>query len=201
MSKPKIAIIIGSTRAARFADVPTQWIAKIAKSHADIDVEVVDLRDFPLPFFDEVASSAWVPSQNEVAQRWQKKVAGFDGFIFTAAEYNHGPTAVLKNAIDYAANEWNKKPAGFVGYGSVGGARAVEQLRLHAVELQMAPVKSAVHIAWSDFLAVRQGDKKLDEFEHLNQAATALVNDIAWWARVLKTARQADAVAEEVKAA
>ncbi|MER8398583.1 NAD(P)H-dependent oxidoreductase [Mesorhizobium sp. M1348] len=201
MSKPKIAIIIGSTRAARFADVPTQWIAKIAKSHADIDVEVVDLRDFPLPFFDEVASSAWVPSQNEEAQRWQKKVAGFDGFIFTAAEYNHGPTAVLKNAIDYAANEWNKKPAGFVGYGSVGGARAVEQLRLHAVELQMAPVKSAVHIAWADFLAVKQGDKKLDEFEHLNQAATALVNDIAWWARVLKTARQADAVADEVKAA
>ncbi|MER9245619.1 NADPH-dependent FMN reductase [Mesorhizobium sp. M0590] len=201
MSKPKIAIIIGSTRAARFADVPTQWIAKIAKSHADIDVEVVDLRDFPLPFFDEVASSAWAPSQNEVAQRWQKKVAGFDGFIFTAAEYNHGPTAVLKNAIDYAANEWNKKPAGFVGYGSVGGARAVEQLRLHAVELQMAPVKSAVHISWADFLAVKQGDKKLDEFEHLNQAATALVNDIAWWARVLKTARQADAVAEEVKAA
>ncbi|MER8725048.1 NAD(P)H-dependent oxidoreductase [Mesorhizobium sp. M0045] len=201
MSKPKIAIVIGSTRAARFADVPAQWIARIAKSHADIDVEVVDLRDFPLPFFDEVASSAWAPSQNEVAQRWQKKVAGFDGFIFTAAEYNHGPTAVLKNAIDYAANEWNKKPAGFVGYGSVGGARAVEQLRLHAVELQMAPVKSAVHISWADFLAVKQGDKKLDEFEHLNQAATALVNDIAWWARVLKTARQADAVAEEVKAA
>ncbi|ESX78595.1 MULTISPECIES: NADPH-dependent FMN reductase [unclassified Mesorhizobium] len=201
MSKPKIAIVIGSTRAARFADVPAQWIAKIARSHADIDVEVVDLRDFPLPFFDEVASSAWAPSQNEVAQRWQKKVAGFDGFIFTAAEYNHGPTAVLKNAIDYAANEWNKKAAGFVGYGSVGGARAVEQLRLHAVELQMAPVKSAVHIAWADFLAVKQGEKKLDEFEHLNQAATALVNDIAWWARVLKTARQADAVAEEVKAA
>lgn len=201
MSKPKIAIVVGSTRAARFADVPTQWIAKIAKSHADIDVEVVDLRDFPLPFFDEVASSAWAPSQNEVAQRWQKKVAGFDGFIFTAAEYNHGPTAVLKNAIDYAANEWNKKPAGFVGYGSVGGARAVEQLRLHAVELQMAPVKSAVHIAWADFLAVKQGEKKLDELEHLNQAATALVNDVAWWAKVLKAARAADAVAEEAKAA
>ncbi|TIR36977.1 MAG: NAD(P)H-dependent oxidoreductase [Mesorhizobium sp.] len=201
MSKPKIAIVVGSTRAARFADVPTQWIAKIAKSHADIDVEVVDLRDFPLPFFDEVASSAWAPSQNEVAKRWQKKVAEFDGFIFTAAEYNHGPTAVLKNAIDYAANEWNKKPAGFVGYGSVGGARAVEQLRLHAVELQMAPVKSAVHIAWADFLAVRQGEKKLDELEHLNQAAIALVNDVAWWAKVLKAARQADAVAEEVKAA
>jgi len=201
MSKPKIAIIVGSTRAARFADVPTQWIAKIAKSHADIDVEIVDLRDWPLPFFDEVASSAWAPSQNEVAQRWQKKVAEFDGFIFTAAEYNHGPTAVLKNAIDYAANEWNKKPAGFVGYGSVGGSRAVEHLRLAAVELQMAPVKSAVHIAWGDFLAVRQGEKKLEEIEHLNQAAAALVNDVAWWARVLKAARQADAIAGEAQAA
>jgi len=201
MSKPKIAIVVGSTRAARFADVPTQWIAKIAKTHADIDVEIVDLRDWPLPFFDEVASSAWAPSQNEVAKRWQKKVAEFDGFIFTAAEYNHGPTAVLKNAIDYAANEWNKKPAGFVGYGSVGGSRAVEHLRLAAVELQMAPVKSAVHIAWGDFLAVRQGEKKLEEIEHLNQAATALVNDVAWWARVLKAARQADAIAGEAQAA
>jgi NAD(P)H-dependent FMN reductase len=201
MSKPKIAIVVGSTRAARFADVPTQWIAKIARAHADIEVDVVDLRDFPLPFFDEVASSAWVPSTNEVARRWQKKVAEYDGFIFTAAEYNHGPTAVLKNAIDYAANEWNKKPAGFVGYGGVGGARAVEQLRLHAVELQMAPVKSAVHIVWGDFLAVRQGEKKLEDLEHLNQAATALVNDVAWWAKVLKAARHADIAAEEVQAA
>ena len=201
MSKPKIAIVVGSTRAARFADVPTQWIAKIAKSHADIDVEIVDLRDWPLPFFDEVASSAWAPSQNEVAQRWQKKVAEFDGFIFTAAEYNHAPTAVLKNAIDYAANEWNKKPAGFVGYGSVGGSRAVEHLRLAAVELQMAPVKSAVHIAWGDFLAVRQGEKKLEDIEHLNQAAAALVNDVAWWAKVLKAARAADAIASEAQAA
>ncbi|RAZ78592.1 NADPH-dependent FMN reductase [Mesorhizobium atlanticum] len=201
MSKPKIAIIVGSTRAARFADAPTQWIAKIAKTHADIDVEIVDLRDWPLPFFDEVASSAWAPSQNEVAQRWQKKIAEFDGFIFTAAEYNHAPTGVLKNAIDYAANEWNKKPAGFVGYGSVGGARAVEQLRLIAVELQMAPVKSAVHIAWGDFLAVRQGEKKLEDIEHLNQAAAALINDVAWWAKVLKAARAADAIAGEAQAA
>lgn len=201
MSKPKIAIVVGSTRAARFAETPAEWIAKIAKANSEIDVDIVDLRDFPLPFFDEVASSAWAPSQNEVAQKWQQKVASYDGFIFIAAEYNHGPTAVLKNAIDYAANEWNKKPAGFVGYGSVGGARAVEQLRLHAVELQMAPVKSAVHIAWADFLAAKQGGKKLEDFDHLNQAGAALVNDIVWWAKVLKAARTADAVAQEAKAA
>ena len=201
MSKPKIAIVVGSTRAARFADTPVAWVAKIARQQADIEVEVVDLRDFPMPFFEEAASSAWAPSQNEVAQRWQKKVAEFDGFIFTAAEYNHAPTGVLKNALDYAYTEWNKKPAGFVGYGGVGGARAIEHLRQIAVELQMAPVKSAVHINLGDFLAVRQGEKKLEEIEHLNQAGQALVADVAWWAKALKAAREAEAVAEDVKAA
>ena len=100
MSKPKIAVIVGSTRATRFADKPTEWIANIAKARGDFDVEVVDLRDYPMPFFDEAASSLWAPSKNEVALRWQKKVAEFDGFIVIAAEYNRGPTAVLKNALD-----------------------------------------------------------------------------------------------------
>ncbi len=201
MSKPRIAIVVGSTREGRFADTPVEWLVSIARQHADIEVEVVDLRDFPLPFFDEVASPMWAASQNEVAQRWQKKVASFDGFIFTAAEYSHGPTAVLKNALDYVYTEWNKKPAGFLGYGGVGGARAVEQLRLHAIEMQMAPVRSAVHISWGDFLAVRQGEKKLEEIEHLNQAARALLDEIAWWAKVLKKAREADIVAADAQAA
>lgn len=201
MSKPRIAIVVGSTREGRFADTPVEWLVSIARQHADIEVEVVDLRDFPLPFFDEVASPMWAASQNEVAQRWQKKVASFDGFIFTAAEYSHGPTAVLKNALDYVYTEWNKKPAGFLGYGGVGGARAVEQLRLHAIEMQMAPVRSAVHISWGDFLAVRQGEKKLEEIEHLNQAARALLDEVAWWAKVLKKAREADIVAADAQAA
>ena len=67
-----------------------------------METEIVDLRDFPMPFFDEVASNAWAPSQDPSAQRWQKKVAGFDGYIFVTAEYNHGIPAVLKNALDYA---------------------------------------------------------------------------------------------------
>lgn len=201
MSKPRIAIVVGSTREGRFADTPVEWLVSIARQHADIEVEVVDLRDFPLPFFDEVASPMWAASENEVAQRWQKKVASFDGFIFTAAEYSHGPTAVLKNALDYVYTEWNKKPAGFLGYGGVGGARAVEQLRLHAIEMQMAPVRSAVHISWGDFLAVRKGEKKLEEIEHLNQAARALLDEVAWWAKVLKKAREADIVAADAQAA
>jgi NAD(P)H-dependent FMN reductase len=193
MSKPRIGIIVGSTRATRFADKPTEWIANIAKTHTDLDFEVVDLRDYPLPFFEEATSPAWAPSQNEVAQRWQKKVDELDGYIFIAAEYNRGPTAVLKNAIDYAYNEWNNKPAAFVGYGGVGAARAIEQLRLHAVEMQMAPIRTGVHILMPDFVAVLQQGKKLEEFEHLNQSATAMLNQLSWWAKALKTARDNDA--------
>ena len=121
MAKLKIAIVISTTRATRFGHKPAQWVKDIAAQRDDIETEIVDLRDFPMPFFDEVASNAWVPSQNEVAQRWQKKVAEFDGYIFVTAEYNHGIPAVLKNALDYAYPEWNKKAAGFVGYG--GGRR------------------------------------------------------------------------------
>lgn len=199
MSKPKIAVVLGSTREARFADVPGQWIAELASKRGDLEVEIVDLRDFPLPFFDEVASSLWVPSQNEVAQQWQKKVDEFDGFIFVTGEYTRGPTAVLKNALDYAYNEWNKKPAGFIGYGGVGGARAVEQLRLNAIELQMVPVRTAAHIVYADYLAIR-GGKPIAEFEHITAAGAEMLDQLSWYARALKTARNADA-AKEAKAA
>jgi NAD(P)H-dependent FMN reductase len=200
MSKPRIGVIVGSTRATRFGDKPAEWIANIAKARGDLDIEIVDLRDYPMPFFDEAASSLWAPSQNEVAQRWQKKIAEFDGFVVTAAEYNRGPTAVLKNALDYAYTEWNRKPITFVGYGGVGGARAIEQLRLHAVELQMAPSRYAVHVTWGDFIQILQQGKKLEDFEHLHQAAVTALDDLAWWARVLKDARAAEVQAEQVAA-
>src|SRR2546421_12563073 len=99
-----------------------------------------------MPLFDEPATNAWVPSKNEVAQRWQKKVAEFDGYIFVTAEYNRGVPAVLKNALDYAYPEWNKKPAAFVRYGSVGAAPAIQQRRPIAVQPQTAPTRTGVHI-------------------------------------------------------
>ncbi len=197
MTKPRIGIIVGSTRATRFADKPTEWIAKIAAEYSDIAFEVVDLRDYPMPFFEEAASPAWAPSQNEVAQRWQRKIDELDGYIFITAEYNRGPTGVLKNAIDYAYNEWNKKPAAFVGYGGVGGARAVEQLRLIAIEMQMSPIRAGVHILMPDFAAVLKEGKKLAEFEHLNQSARQMLEQLSWWTFALKKARDADSLTEQ----
>lgn len=191
MSKPRLAIVIGSIRLNRFANHAAQWIAPIARARGDFDVEVVDLKDFPLPLFAEEASPAWAPSKDEVARRWQRKMAEFDAYIFTAAEYNHGPTAALKNALDYAYTEWRNKPVSFVGYGGVGGARAIEQLRLTAIELQMAPIRTAVHILLPVFLAVLKEGKAIGDFDYLNQNAKEMLDQLIWWTHALKAARQA----------
>lgn len=189
MAKLKIAVIIGTTRATRFGHKAAQWILDIAAKRDDLDVEVIDLRDFPLPFFEEVASNAWAPTQNEVGVRWQKKVAEFDGYIFVTAEYNHGIPGVLKNALDYAYPEWNRKAAACIGYGAVGGARAVEQLRLVCVELQLAPIRAAVHIQGADFMAVMREGKPISELEYLRPGAQTMLDELAWWSGALKAAR------------
>src|SRR5262249_44351943 len=159
MAKPRIGIIVGSTRPGRFADHPAKWINEIATKRDEFEVELLDLRDWPLPHFDEAVSPGWGPSKDPTALKWQKKIDALDGFIVIAAEYNRGPTGVLKNALDYAYKEWNKKPIAFVGYGGVGAARAVEQLRLHAVELQMAPIRAGVHILGPVYMDVLKGEK------------------------------------------
>ena len=188
---PRIGIIIGSTREGRFGEKPANWIHAIAKKRADLAVELIDLRDLALPFFNEPASPAWAPVKNEAAQRWAEKLATLDGLIAVTPEYNHGASAVLKNAFDYAYREFNRKPIAFVGYGGVGAARAVEQLRLVAVELQMAPVRNAVHIGMVEFMGLWQQGKTFEDYPHLEQAAVAMLDDFAWWARTLKTAREA----------
>jgi NAD(P)H-dependent FMN reductase len=190
MSIPKLAIVIGSVRPNRFAAHAAAWIEEVARQRHDFAVEVIDLKHYPLPLFAEEASPLYAASKDETGRRWQKKLAEFDAFIFTAAEYNHGPTAVLKNALDYAYAEWRKKPVAFIGYGGVGAARAIEQLRLSAIELQMAPIRAAVHILFPTYLAVLKEGKKLGEFEFLNQNARDLLDQLAWWTSALKAARE-----------
>jgi NAD(P)H-dependent FMN reductase len=190
-AKPKIGIVISSTREGRFGDKPATWIHDLAAKRGDFDVEIVDLRDYPMPFFAEPASPAYAPPKDEAARRWAAKVASLDGFIVVTAEYNRAPTGVLKNALDYAYREFNRKPVAFVGYGGVGAARAIEQLRLIAVELQMAPTRSGVHIGGGDFMGLWQGGKSFAEYPHLAQTADAMLGELAWWTNALKTARDA----------
>ena len=191
-TKPKIALIIGSTRPTRFADKPAAWMLKQAIARGDIDVEIIDLRDFALPFFDEKASNKWMPSENPEAVRWQKTVGKYDGYIFVVAEYNHSITAALKNALDEAYNEWGRKPFTAIGYGSVGGARAIEHLRLIAIELEMVSTHATVHIGGSDFFTVfpAYGNKPIEDIENnlLASAKTAL-DELVWWAKATMAAK------------
>jgi NAD(P)H-dependent FMN reductase len=187
----RIGIVLGSTRTGRFADRPAEWLMRIAKKREGAAFELVDLRDYPLPFFDEPKSPFREASKNEVALRWGRKVAELDAFVFVTGEYNHGIPASLKNALDYLYAEWNRKPAAFVAYGNVGGARGVEQLRLVLVELQVAPLRSAVHIVRFEFMDMLLNGKTFDDFPHLEQAADVMLDDLIWWAGTLRAGRSA----------
>jgi NAD(P)H-dependent FMN reductase len=193
MSKPRIGIIISSTREKRFGEKAARWIYDIAAKRTDLAFEIVDLRDYPLPLF-EGASPFYVPVTNEIAQRWGKKIAELDGYLFVTAEYNRSITGALKNALDWAYREYNRKPAAYLGYGGVGGARAVEQLRLINIELQMAPTRSGVHIGGTDFVGLLMQGKSFEDMPHLIPNAEAMLEELAWWTKALKSARDLDSV-------
>lgn len=194
MSKPKIGVIVTSTRPTRFGIKPAKWIAELAQQSGHFDVELVDLADYPLPLFDAPASDFWMPTPNEVAAKWQAKLNEFDGYIFVVAEYNRSITGALKNALDWAYKPFMKKAAAFVAYGSVGGARAVEHLRNILVELQAVPVRHAVHIGGSDFLPIMMGQKTWEESAPNFVPFTGeMLENLAWWTNATKAAREADA--------
>jgi NAD(P)H-dependent FMN reductase len=194
MSKPKIGVIISSTRPTRFGDKPAKWIADHAAQRGDIEVEIVDLADYDLPLFDAPASDLWMPTPNPVAAKWQAKLNEFDGYIIVTAEYNRSITGVLKNAIDWAYTPFVRKAVAFVGYGSVGGARAVEHLRNIMVELQAVPVRQAVHIGGSDFIPIMMGQKSWDDVKgNFDMFVPDVLDNLVWWTNATKTARDATA--------
>jgi len=192
-TKPKIALIIGSTRKSRFADIPAQWMLTQAEARDDMTVELVDLRDFDLPLFDEVATNLHAPSSDPRAVAWQDKLAEFDGYIFVVAEYNRSVTGSLKNALDQAYKEWVRKPFTAMAYGSVGGTRAMEHLRMIGIELQMVPTRNVVHLGMGDFFKVHPdmggSGKMADVEENLLSGAKASLDDLVWWAKATMAAK------------
>jgi NAD(P)H-dependent FMN reductase/heme-degrading monooxygenase HmoA len=182
----RLAVITGSTREGRFGDKPANWIASKAAATGFFAVEQIDLRDVPLPFLGDPGASR---AQQAAADAFFEQISAFDAYIFTVAEYNHGPTAVLKNALDHA--EWARKPAGMVAYGGAGGARAVEQIRGIAAELQLVTTQSNVHISFADYLAISKGEVEIGEVAHLTGAADKMLEQLVWWGRALRAARLA----------
>jgi len=193
MTKPRIGIIISTTREGRFGDRVAQWVAEQAADRSDIETEIVDLRDYPLPFFEAVASPAYVPIETPEARKWAGKIAELDGYVFITAEYNHAISGVLKNAVDYLFAEPNRKPAAFVGYGAVGGARAVEQLRMIAIELDIVPLKKAVHINMEPLIGLLREGKAFADYPYLAPTVVTMLDELAWYARALKAGREREA--------
>jgi NAD(P)H-dependent FMN reductase len=188
----KIKVILGTTRQQRLGEQPAKWIADKAKAKG-LDVEILDLRDYPLPFFDEAMSPTMAAMKGAypypVSAKWTEKIGEADGFIMTVAEYNHGYAAVLKNAFDYVSREWNKKPVAFVGYGSVGAARAIEQLRQVVAEQQMVSTRATVHMVNPWGLLDDKGVLNMSSFD---ASADAMLDQLIWWADALKVARDKD---------
>lgn len=187
-----IKVITGSVRENRFNIKAAEWIAVELEKREGLRVEIVDLKDYALPFFDAAISPSMKtePYANEAVARFTGKIAEGDAYVIVTPEYNHGPSGVLKNALDWVYQEWNRKPVAFVSYGTVGGARAVEQLRLAAVELQMAPIREAVHINGERYFPVYFGKADAAElFASLSEKAETMIDQLLWWAKALKAAR------------
>lgn len=194
--KPRIAIVIGSTRPGRYADKAARWMLKQAQARDDMEAELLDLLDHPMPFFDEKGPLISVPSENPAALRWQAALARYDGFIFVVAEYNHSITGVLKNALDQAYEQWNGKPFTAIGYGGNGAARAVEHLRAIAIALRMVSTAAAIHISGADFmLTSSMGENKpIEDVENsLLGSSKSALNELVRWANATLAAKSAEA--------
>jgi NAD(P)H-dependent FMN reductase len=184
----RIGIIIGSTRPGRRGEDVARWVYDIAARRGDADFELVDIKDFNLPHLDEPMP----PSMGQYSQphtlEWAAKIGSFDGYVFVTPEYNHSTSGALKNAIDFLYAEWNNKAAGFVSYGSVGGTRAVEHLRLVMGELQIADVRAQVALSlytdFENFTAFTPGPIQAE-------GVTVMLNQLVSWSGALQTVRAA----------
>ena len=189
----RIAVVTGTTREGRFSERVASWVDSYLADREDVEVELIDLRDHPLPFFDGAPPAYTLRNYpNDDVARLGRRLDRADGFILLTAEYNHGYPAVLKNAMDSTFVEWRRKPVAFVGWGDVGGARAIEQLRAVAVEFEMAPLRHAVHIMPPVLIAARQRPDPTDlaMFTELEGRLLTLTDDLVWWAAALAAARR-----------
>ena len=183
----KTAVIIGSTRPGRNTEAVAKWVFQLAQNGKKAEFELVDLKDFDLPLLDEPVPPAMGQYSQPHTKAWADKVASFDAFIFVTPEYNHSTSGALKNAIDYLYAEWNNKAAGFVSFGSAGGTRAVEHLRLIMAELQVADVRAQVALSlFSDF----ENHTTFKPSPHHEESVHTMIDQVIAWGSALKPLRQ-----------
>ena len=182
-----MAVVLGSTRPGRNGKAVADWVVARAQGRAGASYELLDLADYPLPHLDEPLPPAMGQYQNDHTKSWAAKIAAYDGFVFVTPEYNHSTSGVLKNAIDFLQAEWNNKAAALVGYGGVGGARAVEHLRGVLSEVQVAHVRQT--LAFSFFTDFENFSDFKPASMHAGNAAI-MFDQLEAWATALKPVRE-----------
>jgi NAD(P)H-dependent FMN reductase len=191
---PKLQVIVGSTRPTRAADRVVPWVVDQARSHGAFEVEVLDLRDWPLPFFQEhlgtIGDFTDPTYSDPIVRAWNRKIAEGDAYLIVTAEYNHGVPGQLKNAIDsiFVSFALRNKPVGFVGYsaGIAAGVRAVEHLALIVIEAEAVPLRNTVLIP---FVANAFGQDDQPTDAATRTALSIMLDDLGWWADALSRAR------------
>jgi NAD(P)H-dependent FMN reductase len=188
MAKPVLRIIIGSTRPGRIGPSVAAWITERAREHGGFDVEVTDLAELNLPMYDEPNHPRLRKYVHQHTKDWSALVEASDAFIFVTPEYNYGFNAALKNAIDYLHGEWANKAAGIVSYGGVAaGTRATQMLKQVFTALKIVPVTDAVNIPFvTQFI---DEDRRLKPNEVMEQAATAMLDEVLRWTQALRPLR------------
>lgn len=181
-----VAIVVGSTRPGRKADAVARWVHGIAANRTDARYQLVDIKDYNLPLLDEPVPPSMGQYSHEHTKAWAAAVASFDAYVFVTPEYNHSTSGALKNAIDFLYQEWNNKAAGFVGYGSAGGTRAVEHLRLVMAEVQVADVRAQVSLSLATDFENYTTFKPAARHE---KSVHALLDQVVAWGQALKTLR------------
>lgn len=184
----RVAIILGSTRPERVGEAVARWTYEIAKKRTDAEYELVDIKAYDLPLLDEPVPPSLGKYSHEHTKRWAAKIDSFDAYVFVTPEYNHGISGALKNGIDYLYKEWNNKAAGFVGYGSAGGVRAVESLRLVMGELQIADVRAQVMLSlYTDF----ENFSVFKPAPHQERTLATVLDQVVAWGGAMKSLRGA----------
>ena len=188
MAKPVLQIIIASTRPGRVGLPVAQWFEQAASQHGGFDVEVIDLAEVNLPFFDEPNHPRLRKYEHQHTKDWSATIDRADAFVIVTPEYNYGFNAVLKNAIDFLHTEWQHKPVGFVSYGGVAaGTRAVQMLKQVVTALKMVPVAASVNIPFvATFL---DDDGELQPNDIMTGAAKLMLDELLPLANALAPLR------------
>jgi|ERR1039458_2170548 NAD(P)H-dependent FMN reductase len=195
----KLAVIIGATREGRKTDRQAKWAFNTAKQLEDVNAELVDLKDYPMPFFDEPVSPRYNPERqiDPAVAPWLKKLEEFDAYVLVTPEYNHSVTGVLKNALDYVTWELLHKPVAVISHGANGGARAMTDLKEILSESRAVPIPTVSSTAMSGMSETIDEDGNLSEAAKANpygpqKGLDTLLDDLKWYSNALSAARAND---------